>query len=81
MTWVYTHDGPSGDIAAVQIHGPATATKAAGPVVGTLTEAMQGCAPITDAQGAELTVGIYCFNVYTEQSLDGEIRGQFALMR
>ena len=73
-------------MAAVQIHGPATATKAAGPVVGTLTEAMQGCAPITDAQGAELTVGTYCFNVHTEQflaeqSLDGEIRGQLALMQ
>lgn len=81
VTWVYTHDGLSGDMTASHIHGPATATEAAGPVIDTTTETMEGSAPITDAQAAELVAGMYYFNVHTEKFPDGEIRGQLALMQ
>ena len=81
VTWVYTHDGLSGDMTASHIHGPATAMEAAGPVIDTTTETMEGSAPITDAQAAELVAGMYYFNVHTEKFPDGEIRGQLALMQ
>ena len=55
VAWVYTHDGLSGDMTAAHIHGPATATEAAGPVVDTMTDTMAGSAPITDEQVADLT--------------------------
>ena len=79
VTWVFTHDGLSGDVTATHIHGPATVTEAAGPVIDTTTETMEGTAPITDAQAAELMAGSYYFNVHTEKFADGEIRGQLAL--
>ena len=53
VTWVYTHNGLSGDMTASHIHGPASATEAAGPVIDTTGETMEGSAPITDAQVAE----------------------------
>ena len=81
VTWVYTHEGLSGDMTAAHIHGPATATEAAGPVIDTTGETMEGSAPITDAQVAELMAGMYYFNVHTEKFPDGEIRGQLALMQ
>ena len=81
VTWVYTHEGLSGDMTAAHIHGPATATEAAGPVIDTTGETMEGSAPITDAQVAELVAGMYYFNVHTEKFPDGEIRGQLALMQ
>ena len=81
VTWVYTHEGLSGDMTAAHIHGPATATEVAGPVIDTTGETMKGSAPITDAQVAELKAGMYYFNVHTEKFPDGEIRGQLALMQ
>ena len=81
VTWVYTHVGLSGDMTAAHIHGPATVTESAGPVIDTMSETMTGTAPITDAQAAELTAGMYYFNVHTEKFPGGEIRGQLMLMR
>ena len=81
VTWVYTHEGLSGDMTASHIHGAATATEAAGPVIDTTGETMEGSAPITDAQAAELMAGMYYFNFHTETFPDGEIRGQLALMQ
>ena len=81
VTWVYTHDGLSGDMTAAHIHGPATATEAAEPVIDTMTETMQGSSPITDAQAEELMAGTYYFNVHTEKFPGGEIRGQLVLMQ
>lgn len=79
VTWVYTHEGLSGDMTAAHIHGPATAAEAAGPIIDTTGETMEGSAPITDAHATELTAGMYYFNVHTEKFPDGEIRGQLAL--
>ena len=81
VTWVFTHEGLSGDMTASHIHGPATATEAAGPVIDTTGETMEGSAPITDAQAAELMAGMYYLNVHTEKFPDGEIRGQLALKK
>ena len=76
VTWIYTHVGLSGEMTASHIHGPASATETAGPVIDTTTETMEGTAPITDEQAAELMAGMYYFNVHTEMYPDGEIRGQ-----
>ena len=81
VTWIFTHDGLSGDMTASHIHGPAAATEAAGPVIDTTSESMAGTAPITDEQAADLMAGKYYFNVHTEKFPDGEIRGQLALMQ
>ena len=77
VAWVVTVEGLSGDPTASHIHGPAAPTEAAGPVIDTMAE-MEGSAPITDEQIAELTAGKYYYNVHTEQFPDGEIRGQLA---
>ena len=81
VTWVYTHEGLSGDMTAAHIHGPATAAEAAAPVIDTTGETMEGSALISDAQATELTAGMYYFNVYTEKFPDGEILGELALMQ
>lgn len=52
VTWIYTHEGLSGDMTAAQIHCPATAMEATGPVIDTTGETMEGSAAITDAQVA-----------------------------
>ena len=75
VAWVVTTDGLSGDPTASHIHGPAAATETAGPVIDTLA-ALEGSAPITDEQIADLTAGMYYYNVHTEKYPDGEIRGQ-----
>ena len=75
VAWVVTTEGLSGEPTASHIHGPADATAAAGPVIDTLAT-MEGSAPITDAQIAELQSGMYYYNVHTEKFPDGEIRGQ-----
>ena len=78
VTWVYTHEGLSGAMTAAHIHGPASATETAPPVVDTTSETMAGSAPITDAQAAEMIAGMYYFNVHTAKHPGGEIRGQLA---
>ena len=75
VAWVVTTEGLSGLPAASHIHGPADATASAGPVIDTLAT-MEGSAPITDEQIAELQAGKYYYNVHTEKFPDGEIRGQ-----
>jgi len=75
VAWVVSTEGLSGDPTASHIHGPAAATEAAGPVIDTLA-ALEGSAPITDEQIADLTGGMYYYNVHTEKFPDGEIRGQ-----
>ena len=79
VTWTYTHDKLSGEMTAAHIHGPASATENAPPVIDTMTETMKGSAPITDAQSAEMIAGMYYFNVHTAKFPDGEIRGQLAV--
>ena len=79
VTWVYSHEGLSGAMTAAHIHGPASPTENAGPVIDTLSETMKGTGPITDEQSADLMAGMYYFNVHTELHPDGEIRGQLEI--
>ena len=81
VTWVYKHDGLSGDMTASHIHGPAAATEAAGPVIDTSSKTMEGSVPITHEQAADPMAGKYYFNFHTEKFPDGEIRGQLALVQ
>ena len=75
VAWVVTTEGLSGDATASHIHGPASATESAGPVIDTMAT-MEGSAPITDEQITDLSGGMYYYNVHTEKFPDGEIRGQ-----
>ena len=75
VAWVVTTEGLSGAPTASHIHGPAAVTESSGPVIDTLA-AMEGSAPITDEQIADLIGGMYYYNVHTEMFPDGEIRGQ-----
>lgn len=75
VAWVVTTEGLSGDPTASHIHGPADATGSAGPQIDTMAT-MEGNAPITDEQIADLEGGQYYYNVHTEKYPDGEIRGQ-----
>ncbi len=92
VAWTFTHEGLSGDMTGAHIHGPASATEAAPPVIDVLMEpaegtteemaeddAMAGSADITAEQAADLQAGNYYFNVHTEANPDGEIRGQLML--
>jgi hypothetical protein len=81
VSWVYTVDGLSGPMTASHIHGPASPTEAAGPVIDTGADTLEGSAPITDEQAADLTAGKYYVNFHSEKYPDGEIRGQLALMQ
>ncbi len=80
VAWVVTTEGMSGEPVASHVHGPATATEAAGPQIDTLAT-MAGTAPITDEQIADLTAGMYYYNVHTAKYPDGEIRGQLMLAK
>ena len=90
VSWTYSHTGLSGAMTASHIHGPASATESAGPVIDTMPETMpeavdgmqemEGSAPITDEQAAELMDGMYYLNIHSEKYPDGEIRGQLVKM-
>jgi Cu/Zn superoxide dismutase len=75
VAWVVTTEGLSGEPTASHIHGPAAATESAGPQIDTMAK-MDGTAPITDEQIADLTSGMYYYNVHTAKFPDGEVRGQ-----
>ena len=75
VTWLVASEGLSGEPTASHIHGPASLTEAAGPQIDTMAT-MEGSAPITGEQIADLTAGMYYYNIHTEKYPDGEIRGQ-----
>lgn len=79
VTWTVKVDGLSGDATAAHIHGPASVTEKAAPVIDMSAGIMQGSGDITDAQIAELKAGKYYLNVHTAKFPDGEIRGQLAV--
>lgn len=76
VTWTVKVDGLTGDATAAHIHGPASATENAPPVIDMSANIMQGSADITEAQWAELKAGKYYVNVHTAKFPDGEVRGQ-----
>ncbi len=78
VSWVVTVEGLTGDATAAHIHGPASETETAAPVIDMSEAIMEGNGEITDEQLKELKAGGYYVNVHTEQYPDGEIRGQLA---
>ncbi len=78
VSWTVTYDGLTGDATAAHIHGPASETESAGPVIDMSASIMEGSGDITDEQIGELEAGKYYVNVHTEEYPAGEIRGQLA---
>ena len=76
VTWTVKVEGLTGEATAAHIHGPASATEKAPPVIDMTANIMQGSADITEAQWAELKAGKYYVNVHTAKFPDGEVRGQ-----
>lgn len=78
VAWTVKIDGLTGDATAAHIHGPASATENAPPVIDMSSAIMTGNAPITDTQIEELKAGKYYLNIHTAKFPDGEVRGQLA---
>ena len=78
VTWTVKVDGLTGDATAAHIHGPASATEKAPPVIDMSSAIMAGSGAITDAQVAEMKAGKYYVNLHTAKFPDGEVRGQLA---
>ena len=81
VTWPVKSDTLSGDPTAAHIHGPASASQKAPPVIDMSTAIMQGSADITESQISDLKAGKYYVNVHTAMFPDGEIRGQLVAMK
>jgi Cu/Zn superoxide dismutase len=80
VTWTMTVEGLSGDATAAHVHGPASATEKAPPVIDMSGDMMmKGSADITEAQWTDMKAGKYYVNVHTAKFPDGEIRGQLAV--
>jgi hypothetical protein len=78
LTWTVQYKDLTGPATAAHIHGPA-APGANAPVVipATVTPSpITGGATLTDAQAADLTAGLYYFNIHTAANPGGEMRGQ-----
>ena len=76
VSWVVSYKGLTGDATAAHIHGPASVTENAPPVLDMSQAIMAGNAEITDEQLGDLKAGKYYVNVHTAKHPDGEIRGQ-----
>lgn len=82
VSWKVDWHDLSSDANAAHIHGPASPTTNAGVVVNLAPNGMkmplEGSAPLTDAQLADLMAGKDYINVHTSVNKGGEIRGQIA---
>jgi Cu/Zn superoxide dismutase len=79
VTWTMKVEGLTGDATAAHVHGPASATEKAPPVIDMSGDKMvEGSADITEAQWTEMKAGKYYVNVHSAKFPDGEIRGQLA---
>ncbi|MDO5757162.1 MAG: CHRD domain-containing protein [Rhodobacterales bacterium] len=78
VSWTVTYTDLTGDPIAAHIHGPASETENAPPVIDMSESINEGSADITKEQIDDLENGKYYVNVHTEKYPDGEIRGQLA---
>lgn len=78
LTWTAEFSGLSGPATAAHFHGPAAPGENAGPVVPVedLESPSEGTATLTEEQAAQLTEGMWYFNIHTDANPNGEIRGQ-----
>lgn len=75
VSWKVNYDNLTGDALAAHIHGPASDSENAPPMV-TLDPIMDGSGAITDEQITAIQDGKAYVNVHTDKNPDGEIRGQ-----
>lgn len=80
VSWKVSWMGLTGDAVAAHIHGPAGPGANAGVVVNLapsgVKNPLEGSAPLTDAQLADLMAGKDYVNVHTAANKGGDIRGQ-----
>ncbi len=79
LTWTIDYKDLSGDVTAAHFHGPAKEGEKADPVVpisDPLASPIKGSATLTDVQYADLSKGLWYFNLHTAKYPDGEVRGQ-----
>ncbi len=80
LSWKVTWSGLTGDVGGAHIHGPAAPGANAGVVINLapngVKNPLEGSAPITEAQLADLMAGRDYVNLHTAANKGGEIRGQ-----
>jgi hypothetical protein len=80
VSWVVAYDYLTGEVTGAHFHGPAAEGENAGVQVNLgqngLASPLQGAAPITSDQAAQLLAGLWYVNVHSSNYPDGEIRGQ-----
>ena len=84
IRWKVTYGGLTGPARAGHIHGPAAPGQNAPiliPFAQVATQPIEGQAPLTPAQVADLAAGKWYVNIHTAQFPAGEIRGQLVLRR
>ena len=81
VMWTVKVDGLTGAATAAHIHGPAAKGAKAPPEIDMSKTIMDGSAPITDAQIADIKAGKTYVNVHTAKFPDGEIRGQLEVAK
>ncbi len=78
LSWTIEYSGLTGPVTAVSFHGPALQGETAGVLVRIYVgpSPMEGSAPITLDQAAQLDDGLWHLDIHTDAHPNGEIRGQ-----
>jgi CHRD domain-containing protein len=84
LSWTIAYSGLRTRIIAIHFHGPGDSTRNAGivlPIVGNLESPINGSAPLTERQAADLLAGLWYLNIHTEAHAAGELRAQMLVAK
>ena len=87
LNWKGTHSGLTGPATSAHFHGPAEPGRSADVAIWISTKgsplpaSFEGQATLSDAQAAEMMVGLWYVNIHTARYPGGEIRGQLQLAK